>query len=117
MGDEKPDNEDERRNLPTRKGWKKVVLYKLLFRDLSTGSVIRQHRETDYAGNFITKQRAKPTRRGSSDRRVKSAFDDEEPYELTALGQQFVHYAMTELPTKIEYQPDVCDDKDLSDEG
>ena len=92
-------------------------LYKLLFRDLSTGSVIRQHRETDYAGNFITKQRAKPTRRGSSDRRVKSAFDDEEPYELTALGQQFVHYAMTELPTKIEYQPDGCDDKDLSDEG
>jgi len=27
-------------------------LYKLLFRDLSTGSIIRQHRETDYYGNF-----------------------------------------------------------------
>ena len=28
-------------------------LYKLLFRDLSTGGIVRQHRDTDYAGNFI----------------------------------------------------------------
>src|SRR2546428_7217386 len=30
-------------------------LFKLLFRDLSTGGVIRQHREVDYQGNFIPK--------------------------------------------------------------
>jgi len=34
-----------------------------------------------------------------------SAFDREEKYELTSLGQQFVHYAMTNLPLKIEYKP------------
>ena len=34
-------------------------LYKLLFRDLSTGGIIRQHREVDRFGNFIPK----PTQR------------------------------------------------------
>ena len=33
-----------------------------------------------------------------------SAFDDSERYELTALGKQFVHYAMTEVTVKIEYK-------------
>jgi hypothetical protein len=37
---------------------------------------------------------------------MKSAFDREEKYELTDLGQQFVHYAMTDLPLKIEYKPE-----------
>lgn len=79
-------------------------LYKLLIRDLSTGGVIRQHRETDHAGNFIAKRPRK--RPGSNSRTMKSAFDDEEQYELTALGRQFVHYAMTDLPIKIEYRKD-----------
>ena len=79
-------------------------LYKLLFRDLSTGGVIRQHRETDYAGNFVAKKRSKPARGGGDRGRLKSAFDDAEPYELTALGRQFVHYAMTELTVKIEFR-------------
>ena len=35
---------------------------------------------------------------------MKSAFDREEMYELTELGQQFVHYAMTDLPIKIEFK-------------
>lgn len=77
-------------------------LYKLLFRDLSTGSVIRQHRETDYHGNFVPKPAAKRVQGGGS-RTLVSAFDDEEPYELTELGQQFVHYAMTELTSRIAY--------------
>lgn len=34
---------------------------------------------------------------------MESAFDEEDAYELSELGQQFVHYAMTELPLKIEY--------------
>lgn len=79
-------------------------LFKLLFRDLSTGGVIRQHREVDYYGNFIAKT---PQRRpkGSGPKPVTSAFDDEDSYELTELGKQFVHYAMTDLPLKIEYKP------------
>ncbi|MDD2542037.1 MAG: hypothetical protein PHH28_13465 [Desulfuromonadaceae bacterium] len=77
-------------------------LYKLLIRDLSTGGVIRQHRETDYHGNFIKKQNTGS--RGSSTDKLKSAFDNEELYVLTQLGQQFVHYAMTELPPKITYK-------------
>lgn len=68
-------------------------LFKLLIRDLSTGGIIRQHRETDYAGNFITRtpQRAGPrsrSRPGQGGVKVaKSAFDDEEQYELTALSE------------------------------
>jgi hypothetical protein len=79
-------------------------LFKLLFRDLSTGGVIRQHREVDYYGNFVPKT---PQRRpkGSGPKPVTSAFDDEDSYELTELGKQFVHYAMTDLPLKIEYKP------------
>lgn len=79
-------------------------LYKLLFRDLSMGGVIRQHRETDYYGNFVSKPTAK--RAGGSaggSRMLTSAFDDEDKYELTELGQQFVHYAMTELTPRVSY--------------
>jgi hypothetical protein len=74
-------------------------LFRLLFRDLSTGGVIRQHRETDYEGNFL--KTPKQPKQHSSDRRTKSAFDDSEHYELTGLGSQFVHYAMTDLPLKV----------------
>ena len=77
-------------------------LFKLLFRDLSTGGVIRQHRDVDYYGNFIPKT---PQRRpkGSGPKPITSAFDDDDLYELTELGKQFVHYAMTDLPLKIEW--------------
>jgi len=83
-------------------------LYKLLIRDLSMGSIIRQYRETDYNGNFI----AKPTQRRpkGSGKKVVSAFDTEEGYVLTGLGKQFVHYAMTELPLKIEFTMDTDED-------
>lgn len=77
-------------------------LYKLLIRDLSMGSIIRQHREVDYMGNYIPK----PTTRrpkGSGPKPSVSAFDEEEGYDLTGLGQQFVHYAMSDLPLKIEF--------------
>jgi hypothetical protein len=84
-------------------------LFKLLIRDLSTGGIIRQHRETDGAGNFIARQRARTTRRSMVSRTLKSAFDDTEEYFLTALGDQFVHYAMTELTVKISYQSAAAD--------
>jgi hypothetical protein len=73
-------------------------LFKLLIRDLSMGSVIRQHRETDYYGNFIKKPVKKPS---TPSRTMKSAFDDSESYELTELGQKFVHYTMNEVVPRI----------------
>jgi len=85
-------------------------LYRLLFRDLSTGSVIRQHREVDYYGNFV----AKPSRKSSTSGNAKtmvSAFDDNELYELTGLGQEFVHYAMTELTVRVAYDRQATTDQ------
>jgi hemerythrin-like domain-containing protein len=75
-------------------------LFKLLIRDLSTGGIIRQHREVDYYGNFVKKE---PVRRGtgSSSRAAKSAFDEEDGYELTELGKQFVHYTMNDLALRV----------------
>ena len=72
-------------------------LFKRLIRDLSMDGIIRQERATDYAGNFIKK-----STRLSKSSTLKSAFDNIEPYELTELGQSFVHYTMEEVVTKIE---------------
>ncbi|MDA5507552.1 hypothetical protein [Yersinia kristensenii] len=77
-------------------------LYKLLIRDLSTGSIIRQHRLVDYHGNFIPKPTSRASGKAGS-KVLTSAFDDSEGYELTGLGEQFIHYAMTSLPLKIEF--------------
>jgi len=87
---------------PVREDSAEADLFRLLFRDLSTGGIIRQHRETDYAGNFLAKKRSQPVPKGAA-KMMKSAFDDGEQYELTALGEQFVHYAMTDLPPKIQF--------------
>lgn len=78
-------------------------LYKLLIRDLSTGGIIRQYRQTDYYGHFIKTH--KPTQKKNSENKtMESAFDMYKQYVLTELGQQFVHYAMSEISTKIEHQ-------------
>jgi hypothetical protein len=74
-------------------------LFKLLVRDLSTGSVIRQHRDTTPHGEYMRKGRAASSTRASAT--MKSAFDDQDAYELTELGRQFVHYTMSELVTQI----------------
>jgi hypothetical protein len=79
-------------------------LYRLLFGDLSLGRVIRQHREIDYSGQFLKKPRVK--RPPSSSGTMKSAFDDDEQYELTELGNQFVHYTMNEVVGRIEKASD-----------
>ena len=78
-------------------------LFRLLFRDLSTGGIVRQHREKDYAGNFIAKRSSHSSSSKGETKTTKSAFDNEERYELTALGQQFVHYAMTDVPPKLNF--------------
>ena len=87
---------------PAREDSADADLYKPLFRDLSTGGIIRQHRETDYYGNFIAKP---PERRpaGSGPKPPVSAFDEKEGYDLTELGQQFIHYAMSDLPLRIKF--------------
>ncbi len=77
-------------------------LFKLLFHDLTTGYVIRQPREVTAQGEYLKANRPKAAK--SSTRTMVSAFDDNKTYELTALGRQFVHYAMTEVPVKISYQ-------------
>lgn len=98
---------------PVREDSADADLFKLLIRDLSTGGIIRQHRETDYHGNFVSRT---PQRSGPRQQRApggvkvaKSAFDDGEQYELTALGKQFVHYAMSELTLKLTYAADIND--------
>jgi hypothetical protein len=70
-------------------------LYRMLIRDLSTGGVIRQPRESDYMGRFIKKTRS--PRRPSASSTMESAFEDTKQYVLTDLGSQFVHYTMNEL--------------------
>lgn len=91
---------------PVREDSPDAGLYRLLIRDLNMGGIIRQHREKDAYGNFYGKT---PQKRSVSQRtgpkQMESAFDEEDLYELSELGQQFVHYAMTDIPLKIEYKP------------
>lgn len=75
-------------------------LFRLLIRDLSTGSVIRQARDTDSHGRFLRKKT--PKRKGSVPSTMESAFEDKKPYVLTELGKQFVHYTMNEVVKRIE---------------
>lgn len=77
-------------------------LFRLLIRDLSTGGLVRQQRAVDWQGNFVKKSPQR-TPKGHGSRTSASAFDDQEQYELTALGQQFIHYAMTDVPPKLAH--------------
>jgi hypothetical protein len=87
---------------PVREDSSEADLFKLLIRDLNMGEIVRQHRETDYEGNYVLKTPAKRSPGQSAGQRTaKSAFDEEEQYELSGIGKQFVHYAMTDLPLKI----------------
>jgi hypothetical protein len=74
-------------------------LFKLIIRDLSTGSVIRQHRDTTQDGRFIA--RTPPRSRQRRSPVLASAFDDDKPYELTELGGQFVHYVLNEVVPRL----------------
>lgn len=76
-------------------------LFKLLIRDLSTGGVIRQYRQTTYDGRFV-KNSPKGKAKAPSSSTMESAFEDTKPYQLTSLGEQFVHYTMNQVVTRIE---------------
>ncbi|MET3550454.1 hypothetical protein [Burkholderia sp. 567] len=75
-------------------------LYKLLIRDLSTGGVIRQARDTNNEGQFLRKQAARRPP-SSTNTTVESAFEGSKQYVLTELGKQFVHYSMNEVVERI----------------
>lgn len=75
-------------------------LFKLLIRDLSTGGVIRQERETTMDGQFLRHQGHSGHRHATST--MESPFENTKPYVLTELGKQFVHYTMTEIVPRIE---------------
>ncbi|KVM04127.1 hypothetical protein WL05_03230 [Burkholderia ubonensis] len=75
-------------------------LYKLLIRDLSTGGVIRQERDTNADGQFLRKQISRKPQ-GPSTATVVSAFEGSKQYVLTELGRQFVHYSMNEVVQRV----------------
>lgn len=75
-------------------------LYKLLIRDLSTGGVIRQARDTNEDGQFLKTRRSAP-RANSSTKTLETAFEQTKPYVLTELGKQFVHYTMNNVVTRL----------------
>lgn len=75
-------------------------LYRYIFRELSTGGVIRQARETTEDGRFIKQRTIRRSPRGSLGT-MESAFEDIKPYVLTELGKQFVHYTMNEVVERI----------------
>lgn len=72
-------------------------LYRLLIDELSQGRIIRQLRDTDFDGRFLKKPRG----RKQSSQYLQSSFDDEKGYELTALGTQFIHYAMNDAVARV----------------
>ena len=80
-------------------------LFRLVIHDLSTGRVIRQHRETTRDGAFVRKPRPHVPK-GHASPLMKSSFDDIEEYELTELGRQFVHYVMTDVVPRIGSDPE-----------
>jgi hypothetical protein len=85
---------------PTREDSAEADLYKLLIRDLSTGGVIRQERETTTDGRFLRKRPVR-NRKLAGAGTMESAFEDSKPYLLTELGKQFVHYTMNEVVQRL----------------
>lgn len=78
-------------------------LYRYLIRDINLGGVIRQVRETDGLGRFMTKDtRGTKGSKSPGPRPMESAFEGTKPYILTALGEQFVHYVMEDVAPQIE---------------
>lgn len=85
---------------PVRDDSSEADLFKYLIRDLSTGGVIRQERETDSAGHFLKRDTRGQSHKNPS-RIMESAFEDTKPYVLTELGKKFVHYVMTDVVAQI----------------
>jgi hypothetical protein len=67
-----------------------------LFKDLNLGHIVRKAGGRDSSGRRV---RAKAVKRNSP--YLKSVLDDIDPQELTAVGELFTHYAMSELTPKL----------------
>jgi len=76
-------------------------LFRYLIRDLSTGGVVRQERETTYDGQFV-KNKPVHHNKGTGSRIMESAFEDTKPYVLTDLGKEFVHYVLSDVVQRVE---------------
>jgi len=87
-------------NLP-REDSPEADLYKYIFRELSTGGVVRQARNTTEDGRFLKQRTIRHSPRGSTTT-MESAFEDTKQYVLTELGKQFVHYTMNDVVNRIE---------------
>jgi len=87
-------------NLP-REDSPEADLYRYIIRELSTGGVIRQARNTTEDGRFIKNRTIKRSPRGMIGT-MESAFEDTKQYVLTELGKQFVHYTMNDVVNRIE---------------
>jgi hypothetical protein len=74
-------------------------LFRYLIRELNTGGVIRQPRETNALGQFMRKRPQRRNAPGPST--MESTFEDTKPYVLTELGKEFVHYTMNEVVKRI----------------
>lgn len=86
---------------PTSEDSAEADLYRLLIRDLSTGGVARQDRETTGDGRFLRKRPVRNRRVAAASSTMESAFEDSKPYVLTELGKQFVHYTMNEVVQRV----------------
>lgn len=80
-------------------------LFKTIIHDLSVGHIIRQDRDKDSQGRFLKRPRKRTGGGMRPASTMKSAFDDNDPYVLTEMGKQFVHYVMSEVC------PDIGDSK------
>jgi hypothetical protein len=75
-------------------------VFRCLIMDLSFGHLIEQVKAKAAGGQRLKATRPRGQRRTASPY-LKSAFDDEKDYELTAVGRLFVHYTMTEYVPKL----------------
>jgi len=87
-------------NLP-REDSSEADLYKYIIRELSTGGVIRQARNTTDDGRFLKARTIRRSPRGTIGT-MESAFEGTKQYVLTELGKQFVHYTMKDVVSMIE---------------
>ena len=70
--------------------------------------------DVEMVGRLVEDKEVRPVKGGKP---MVSAFDRFEPYELTELGKQFVHYAMNELAPRLEYDEAVITPEDGVVEG
>jgi len=91
---------DNIHNVRPREDSSEADLFRYLIRDLSTGGVVRQARETDLSGHFL-KRDPKTQSHQPSGRLMESAFEDTKPYVLTELGKKFVHYVTEDVVPQI----------------